>query len=253
MSETAERVDYESSADNYVFYRQFRAYELVAPLIRGKVLEVGSGNGYGLRLLSRHCDYYTAIDKYDTNINTSLTANVSFQRMTIPPLELESDYFDYVVCFQVIEHIQEDSALIAEIKRVLKPGGKLYMTTPNIKTTLTRNPWHIREYTIDEFNKLLSSSFEKVEVKGVYGDTLVMDYYNQHKASIQKLMKFDILNLQHRLPGWMLRTPYDILDKLFRNKSRSNSPSIVDNIKSENFYLENAEDSCLDLFGIAQA
>ena len=50
--------------------------------------------------------------------------------MEIPPLHnIESNSIDYVVTFQVIEHIQDDNYFLEEIYRVLKPGGKLLLTT----------------------------------------------------------------------------------------------------------------------------
>ena len=49
---TAERVSREQS-DNYVFQRSLLAYHKAAELIEGNVLEIGTGEGYGLRTL---CD-----------------------------------------------------------------------------------------------------------------------------------------------------------------------------------------------------
>ena len=48
---------------------------------------------------------------------------------------------------------------VKEIYRVLKPGGKLILTTPNKAMTLSRNPWHVREYTNSEMKEILSVSF----------------------------------------------------------------------------------------------
>jgi 2-polyprenyl-3-methyl-5-hydroxy-6-metoxy-1,4-benzoquinol methylase len=77
--------------------------------------------------------------------------------MIIPPFSgLQDNAFDVVVSFQVIEHIRNDRQYIKEIYRVLKPGGKALITTPNIKMSLSRNPWHIREYTAVELSDLSS-------------------------------------------------------------------------------------------------
>ena len=254
MSGTAERVGYTSAADNYVFNRQLRAYQITKGQISGKVLEVGSGMGYGIKELAPIAAEYVALDKYETVVDQQLYPNVKFIQEVIPPFaSFEDDTFDFVVCFQVIEHIDEDAEVIAEIKRVLKPGGKLIMTTPNIKTTLTRNPWHVREYTTSEFESLIGRSFQKIDLQGIYGDEMVMQYYNDHKASLHKILKYDVLNLQYRLPNWMLRIPYDFLDRMNRNKSHDANPGLLDQINSESFYLDDVSDQCLDFYVIAEA
>jgi len=254
MSGTAERVGYTSAADNYVFNRQLRAYEITKPQIGGKILEVGSGMGYGIKELAPLAEEYIALDKYETEIDQKFYPNVQFVQEVIPPFaSFENDSFDFVVCFQVIEHIKEDAEVIAEIKRVLKPCGKLFMTTPNIKTTLTRNPWHVREYTTSEFDSLIGGSFQKFDLKGIYGDDVVMQYYNEHKASLQKFLKYDVLNLQYKLPNWMLRLPYDFLDRMNRNKSHDANPGLLAKINSESFYLDDVSDQCLDFYVIAEA
>jgi 2-polyprenyl-3-methyl-5-hydroxy-6-metoxy-1,4-benzoquinol methylase len=80
--------------------------------------------------------------------------DIVFHKMEIPPLlNIESDSVDFVVTFQVIEHIQDDKFFLEDIHRVLKPGGTLLLTTPNKLMSLSRNPWHIREYTPIEMKK----------------------------------------------------------------------------------------------------
>ena len=74
------------------------------------------------------------IDKIDTSISKKLMTenDIVFHKMEIPPLQnIESDSVDFVVTFQVIEHIQDDNFFLEEIHRVLKPGGILLLTTPN--------------------------------------------------------------------------------------------------------------------------
>ena len=67
-----------------------------------------------------------------------------------PQLDFPENSVDFIVTFQVIEHIQDDEEFIKEIYRVLKAGGKLILTTPNRLMSLSRNPWHVREYSPEE-------------------------------------------------------------------------------------------------------
>ena len=123
--------------------------------------------------------------------------DIVFHKMEIPPLlNIESDSVDFVVTFQVIEHIQDDNFFLEEIHRVLKPGGILLLTTPNKLMSLSRNPWHIREYTPIEMKKVLCNYFPDVDVQGVFGNDLVMNYYEKNKKSVKKITRFDIFNFQ---------------------------------------------------------
>ena len=82
----------------------------------------------------------------------------------------------------VIGHIKKDHLFIQEVKRILKPGGKLIIATPNILMSLTRNPWHVREYTPAQFDTLLSRYFRSVEKVG--GDVKQVETVVFHRSQI---------------------------------------------------------------------
>lgn len=249
--QTAERVSKTDLSDNFVFQRSLFAYVEAAKMVSGTVLEIGTGSGYGVEIIAAETERFVTIDKFETGLKPR--ANVEFRKMTVPPLSgIPDNSFDFVITFQVIEHIQNDSLFVKEIYRVLKNKGKLIVTTPNKKMSLTRNPWHIREYTIGELEQLLTKSFESVEKRGVFGNQKVMDYYNRNKESVKKFTRFDIFNLQYRLPRVFLQIPYDIANRLNRKKLLNENTSLVSDIMLGDFYLENPTDECLDLFFIAQ-
>jgi SAM-dependent methyltransferase len=60
-------------------------------------------------------------------------------------------HFDRVVCAEVIEHASEPEALLLDIARVLKPGGRLVVTTPIRLTEEPEDPNHVREWFPGEF------------------------------------------------------------------------------------------------------
>ena len=150
----------------------------------------------------------------------------------------------------MIEHIQDDKKFLQEIHRVLKPGGKAIITTPNIKMTLTRNPWHIREYTNTELKELASTIFPQVEMKGIAGNESVMNYYEENKMSVAKFTRFDIFNLQYKLPASILRIPYDILNRANRKILQNNNNSLVSDISHQDYFLNEESETNLDLFCI---
>ena len=144
LLQTSERVSQKDHSDNYVFQRSLLAYLEAAKRISGKVLEIGTGSGYGVEIIAPHTDEFVTVDKYHADI-TNITAfkehNVQFVQLNIPPLSgIASDAYDYVITFQVIEHIPKDHFFLEEISRVLKPGGQLIVTTPNKKNVHNKKP-----------------------------------------------------------------------------------------------------------------
>lgn len=135
---TAERVSREAS-DNFVFQRSLLAYHAAAQRISGDVLEIGTGAGYGIEVVAPRARSFVTIDKLAPAPEPTQLPNVEFRQATVPPLPFANDSFDFVISFQVIEHIKRDLELVREVKRVLRPGGKFIVTTPNAPMSLTRN------------------------------------------------------------------------------------------------------------------
>ena len=195
MFSTTEITSHQEVSDNVIHQRLYYAYVQAAKMIKGKVLEIGCGAGRGMDAILANCESYTAIDK-----NTDLVQELSkaypqhtFIQRHIPPFDgIEDNSFDTVITFQVIEHIQDHKLFCQEIARVLKPGGQAIITTPNRSLSLTRNPWHIREYTAPELSSHLSSYFSTVDLRGISGTEKVWDYYHKNKASVQRITRLTI-------------------------------------------------------------
>lgn len=250
--QTAERVSDQDMSDNFVYQRSVLAYFEASKLISGNVLEIGFGEGYGMKVLSPNAKNYTAIDKHVKDF-PNLPSNVKIINQEVPPLsKFDDETFDFVVSFQVIEHIKNDKLFVKEISRVLKKGGKFIVTTPNIEMSLTRNPWHIREYKLDELRKLLSVDFKEVKCNGVDGNDKVSEYYEKNKKSVQRIMKYDIFKMQYWLPRWILQIPYDIMNRRNRKKLLNNNSNLVSDIKMEDYFISEATTTCFDWFFIAE-
>jgi SAM-dependent methyltransferase len=249
--QTAERSTGNDPSEHIIFNRCLFAYEAASKQVKGTIIELGSGEGYGIKLLAPLADSYLAVDKFDTDISGH--RNVEFRKKLLPSLNgIADNSFDFAVSFQVIEHIKDDKAFVKEIYRVLKPGGKLLLTTPNRLMSLTRNPWHIREYTSNELKNILAAVFSKVEMKGVYGNDKVMDYHEKNKASVERITRFDILKLQYRLPRRLLQIPYDLLNRINRRKLLGENSGLVQQVTTSDFKVSEASESCFDLFAIAE-
>ncbi len=244
---TAERVSRDVS-DNFVFARSVLAYREAAKIVRGQVLEIGTGSGYGVEIVAPKTEKFVTVDKHNFHADSE---NVEFKRSKVPPLDFADRTFDFVISFQVIEHIQNDKKMLDEVWRVLRPGGKLIISTPNAKMSLTRNPWHVREYTAQEFSALLQARFGNVEALGVFGNRRVMEYYEHNKEAVEKITKLDPLRLQYLLPRWMLKVPYDILNRLNRRRLLARNQELTTSIAPEDYRLAPATGEAFDLFYIA--
>jgi 2-polyprenyl-3-methyl-5-hydroxy-6-metoxy-1,4-benzoquinol methylase len=100
----------------------------------GRVLDVGCSTGYLSRLLVERGSTVVGIELDEEAAaqarrfcETVLTGDV--ERMELP---FEPASFDAVMCADLIEHLREPGAFIARVRPLLRPGGRLVLTTPNV-------------------------------------------------------------------------------------------------------------------------
>tara|TARA_B100000214_G_scaffold303139_1_gene233804 strand:- start:5932 stop:6708 length:777 start_codon:yes stop_codon:yes gene_type:complete len=252
--QTAERSSHLDSSENVVFQRHLIAYKEAAKIIKGTVLEIGSGEGYGIMELAPVADKYIALDKFTPKIPDSFKNKnkISFIQETAPPLnKIDSNTIDFVITFQVIEHVKKDRYFLREISRVLKPGGKLILTTPNILMSLTKSPWHVREYNPTQMKNLVKDYFSQINHQGILGNEKVMKYYQKNKEAVEKIIKWDIFNMQYWVPRWFLRNTYDILNRFNRHSLQNNNEELVNTITYRDYSIVKITNKCLDHFIIA--
>jgi SAM-dependent methyltransferase len=251
---TTEIASSQLASDNPLHQRLLKPYLAAAHWIKGDLLEVGCGEGRGIEHLAPHVSTYSAIDKIESAID-DLRARYptgNFVSGHLPPLPYPDSSFDSVVSFQVIEHIEDDKLFLREIHRVLRPGGTVLITTPNRPMSLSRNPWHVREYTASELTGLAKTIFAQVDMKGIAGNEKVMAYHERNRKSVNKIMRWDILDLQHRLPASWLRVPYDFMNRRNRNRLKESADELVTSITHQDYEVSDRPRESLDLFLIAR-
>ena len=241
-------------SDNPLHQRLLKPYVVAGQWIGGDLLEIGCGEGRGIQWLLPGIQSYTAIDKIENAVERLRLKYPSgkFTSGHLPPLPYPESSFDSIVSFQVIEHIEDDSLFLSEIHRVLRPHGVALITTPNRPMSLSRNPWHIREYTGSELASMAEKFFSHVEMKGIAGNEKVMQYHERNRKSVQKIMRWDIFDLQHRLPASWLRIPYDMLNRGNRTRLQQLGDDLVKNILHEDYLITPGSPQDLDLLLIVK-
>jgi SAM-dependent methyltransferase len=241
-------------SDNPLHQRLLKPYVIAESWIHGDLLEVGCGEGRGIQHVLPIVRTYSAIDKIEAAIESLRTKfpEAALVAGNLPPLPYPDASFDSVISFQVIEHIENDAQFLKEIHRVLRPGGVALITTPNRLQSLSRNPWHVREYTGEELSRLASTTFPQVEMKGITGNDKVMAYHQKNRESVNRLMRWDVLDLQHRLPAVLLRIPYDLMNRLNRNRLQRAVDDLVAGISHTDYLVTDQVSDALDLFLIAR-
>jgi SAM-dependent methyltransferase len=142
-----------------------------------RVIDLGCGEGYGPALLAGCASRVLGIDiapEVVSHARETYTApNLFFEVMDVGSLRVPPGSFDLALSFQVVEHLADERGYFSEIARVLGEGGAAVLTTPNRLTISPGsdkpvNPFHLREYTPDEFRDALAGHFDKVEIRGMF-------------------------------------------------------------------------------------
>lgn len=143
--------------------------------VSARVLEVGFGAGFGADVLAQAGHRVIAVDPSAQAVAYAghRYPGVRFARADGCRLPFLSGVFDVVVTFQVIEHLVDDQGFLGELRRVMAPGGCLYITTPNRRLRLLPfqrpwNPYHVREYSDRGLRAVLGPVPDRVAIQGVH-------------------------------------------------------------------------------------
>jgi 2-polyprenyl-3-methyl-5-hydroxy-6-metoxy-1,4-benzoquinol methylase len=168
---TGER--WETFVHNETALEHLHRYAVACELSANKtVLDMACGEGYGSRLLSVNARAVTGVDIDAATIQLAnekyKAPHLRFITSDARATSLPSGSFELVVSFETLEHLEEQDQFLVEIKRILTPGGRLIISTPDtdqysVKSGFS-NPFHKKELNRKQFETLLHSYFKNVQI-----------------------------------------------------------------------------------------
>ena len=163
---TGERFTHECVRE--IWYEHFHRYVMAGELATGRhVLDAACGEGYGSAHLARSAATVIGVDISKEAVSHARERyrvdNLEFQVADVCRLPFEDDQFECIVSFETLEHLEDQSGLLNEFRRVLDPGGFLLISSPDKAVYSdrhqTENEFHVRELYREELESLLAEQF----------------------------------------------------------------------------------------------
>ncbi len=156
-------------------------YELASQRVKPTdvLLDIACGDGFGLTYLAGRVARVVGADIDEAKIEIARTKNVDFPNVTcevgdVTALDMPDNTFDMVTSFETLEHVDGD-AFFRELMRVLKPGGRLMLSTPQNSTgDIPVTPFHVHEYSLEQLLALCERYGSVIEVLGIKAGRIVI-------------------------------------------------------------------------------
>lgn len=145
-----------------------------------RLIDVGCGIGYFLEVAKERGWEVYGTEYTDEAVRICKEKGILMHQGVLDPQQYESETFDVITSFEVIEHINNPKEEIANFNKLLRPGGLVYVTTPNFNSLLRYRlkaaynvityPEHLSYYTPKTLNFVFKKSgfdTQKVETTGI--------------------------------------------------------------------------------------
>jgi SAM-dependent methyltransferase len=147
-----------------------------------RMLDVGCGTGW----LGEHFTDYVGIDGNPQAVAEAAARNRRIQLGTVEqPLPFEDGRFDGVVLKDLLEHVSDPVSVVREARRVLRPGGRVFASSPDAQRWVWDDYTHRRPYTRKAFRLLFADQGFEIERAGyesvMPGTSIVSRWTGRHR------------------------------------------------------------------------
>jgi SAM-dependent methyltransferase len=244
---TGERVSAPEGGFNPTFQRHVAAYRLCAPLLPpGRVLDLGCGVGHSFRELEPRESVGVDVDEAALAGQARETHVADMRSLPFADREFQS-----VLAVQSLEHVPDPERVLAEVVRVLVPGGRAIFVTPNRLTfghgEEIIDPFHFVEFDAADLRDLCERGFAAVEILGLFGSERYNTLVDAERRELERVLRLDPLRLRRLVPRRLRQSLYD--RRLRATRARP-QPGALE-ITPEDFRLASAPlASSLDLVAV---
>ena len=193
---------------------------------KGKILDIGAGTGDFLLECKKQQWEILGIEPNDKAKEIAMGKGISFAD-TIE--QLESNSFDVITMWHVLEHVPDVEHQVSELKRLLKPTGTIIIAVPNFKSydakyykefwaafDVPRHLWHFSKTAIE---KLFANQNMNLEnVKPMWFDSFYVSLLSEkHKSGKMNFISGFFIGLTSNLSG-MFKNEYSSHIYVLKNK-----------------------------------
>lgn len=255
-------------------------YLLACELADGRqVLDIACGDGYGSHMLSRRAQSVIGVDIDAAAIDRArqkyTAENLFFRQGNATDIPLEDNAVDLVISFETIEHLHDHDAMMKEIRRVLRPDGVLFISSPDkyeySDVPAYSNQFHVRELYFKEFDALLGRYFAKHTCFGqrlVFGSVIAPEMKNLFCSWQLEGECAPVPGLAHavfhlglasdkdipELPGGLLRGQVERSDcvMMLKNAQEAHVAALEQQLKDMTEHVKELEKTCASFAGDLQ-
>jgi SAM-dependent methyltransferase len=156
--------------DGHWWFRERRHLidRAIAGLTPAEALDIGAGAGGNTRVLEAAGWHATALEYSDAGVELARARGLNVVQADARDIPFPDNFFSLLVAYDVLEHIEEDDQVVAEIARVVRPGGTVLIAVPadmRLWSPHDEAIGHVRRYTRDGLVGLFDDRFRIDDVR----------------------------------------------------------------------------------------